>query len=217
MKFHAGQYIEFLLRDGSRRSYSMANAPHTLEVAPPTVELHIRHMPGGKFTDPVFTTMKEKDILRAEGPYGSFYLREDSNKPMVLLASGTGFAPIKALIEHMQHRGISRPATLYWGGRRPADLYMADWVEARLAEMPNLRYVPVISNAEAEDQWTGRTGFVHQAVLQDFPDLSGHQVYACGAPIVVDSAKRDYVALGHLPEEEFYADSFTSEADKAKG
>ncbi len=111
MKFHAGQYIEFLLRDGSRRSYSMANAPHTLEVAPPTVELHIRHMPGGKFTDPVFTTMKEKDILRAEGPYGSFYLREDSNKPMVLLASGTGFAPIKALIEHMQHRGITRPAT----------------------------------------------------------------------------------------------------------
>jgi CDP-4-dehydro-6-deoxyglucose reductase len=216
MKFHAGQYIEFLLRDGSRRSYSMANAPHTLEVSPPTVELHIRHMPGGKFTDPVFTTMKEKDILRAEGPYGSFYLREDSKKPMVLLASGTGFAPIKALIEHMQHRGITRPATLYWGGRRPADLYMADWVEARLAEMPNLRYVPVISNAEAEDHWTGRTGFVHQAVLQDFPDLSSHQVYACGAPIVVDSAKRDYLALGHLPEEEFYADSFTSEADKAK-
>ena len=215
MKFHAGQYIEFLLRDGSRRSYSMANAPHTLEVAPPMVELHIRHMPGGKFTDPVFTTMKEKDILRAEGPYGSFYLREDSDKPMVLLASGTGFAPIKALIEHMQHRGITRPATLYWGGRRPADLYMADWIDARLAEMPNLRYVPVISNAEAEDQWTGRTGFVHQAVLQDFPDLSGHQVYACGAPIVVDSAKRDYMAQSGLPEDEFYADSFTSEADKA--
>jgi CDP-4-dehydro-6-deoxyglucose reductase len=173
-------------------------------------------MPGGKFTDPVFTTMKEKDILRAEGPYGSFYLREDSDKPIVLLASGTGFAPIKALIEHMQHRGITRPATLYWGGRRPADLYMADWVKARLAEMPNLRYVPVISNAEAEDQWTGRTGFVHQAVLQDFPDLSGHQVYACGAPIVVDSAKRDYVAQGGLPEEAFYADAFTSEADKTK-
>lgn len=214
MKFRAGQYIEFLLRDGSRRSYSMANAPHTLEVAPPTVELHIRHMPGGKFTDPVFATMKEKDILRAEGPYGSFYLREDSDKPMVLLASGTGFAPIKALIEHMQHRSITRPATLYWGGRRPADLYMADWIEARLAEMPHLRYVPVVSNAEAQDQWTGRTGFVHQAVLQDVPDLSGHQVYACGAPIVVDSAKRDYVAQGRLPEEEFYADSFTSEADK---
>ncbi|MEY4756698.1 MAG: CDP-6-deoxy-L-threo-D-glycero-4-hexulose-3-dehydrase reductase [Pseudomonadota bacterium] len=213
MKFHAGQYIEFSLRDGSRRSYSMANAPHTLDVAPPTVELHIRHMPGGKFTDVVFSTMKEKDVLRVEGPYGSFFLREESGKPLVLLASGTGFAPIKALIEHMQHRGIVRPATLYWGGRRPADLYLADWVETRLAEMPHLRYVPVVSNAEAEDHWTGRTGFVHQAVLQDFPDLSGHQVYACGAPIVVDSARRDYVAQGGLPVDEFYADSFTSAAD----
>jgi CDP-4-dehydro-6-deoxyglucose reductase len=215
MKFHAGQYIEFMLRDGSRRSYSMANAPHTLEAAAPKVELHIRHMPGGKFTDPVFTTMKEKDILRAEGPYGSFFLREDSDKPMVLLASGTGFAPIKALIEHMQHQGITRPATLYWGGRRPSDLYMSDWVQAQLASMPQLRYVPVISNATAEDAWTGRTGFVHSSVLQDHSDLSGFQVYACGAPIVVDSAKRDYVSLGGLPEEEFYADSFTSEADKA--
>ena len=215
MKFHAGQYIEFLLRDGSRRSYSMANAPHTLEAGAPKVELHIRHMPGGKFTDPVFTTMKEKDILRAEGPYGSFFLREDSDKPMVLLASGTGFAPIKALIEHMQHQGITRPATLYWGGRRPSDLYMSDWIEAQLSRMPQLRYVPVISNATAEDAWTGRTGFVHQAVLQDHPDLSGFQVYACGAPIVVDSAQGDYVNLGGLPAEEFYADSFTSEADKA--
>ena len=215
MQFHAGQYIEFLLRDGSRRSYSMANAPHTLEAGAPKVELHIRHMPGGKFTDPVFTTMKEKDILRAEGPYGSFFLREDSDKPMVLLASGTGFAPIKALIEHMQHQGIQRPATLYWGSRRPADLYMNDWIEAQLALMPQLRYVPVISNATPEDAWTGRTGFVHQAVLQDHPDLSGYQVYACGAPIVVESAQREYAAAG-LPADEFFADSFTSEADKVK-
>jgi len=216
MQFHAGQYIEFLLRDGSRRSYSMGNAPHTLEPGAPKVELHIRHMPGGKFTDPVFTTMKEKDILRVEGPYGSFFLREDSDKPMVLLASGTGFAPIKALIEHMQHKGIARPATLYWGGRRPSDLYMNDWVLEQLAKMPHLRYVPVVSNATPEDAWTGRTGFVHQAVLQDHPDLSGFQVYACGAPIVVDSAQRDY-GLAGLPAEEFFADSFTSEADKAKG
>ena len=214
MQFHAGQYIEFLLRDGSRRSYSMANAPHTLEAGAPKVELHIRHMPGGKFTDPVFTTMKEKDILRAEGPYGSFFLREDSNKPMVLLASGTGFAPIKALIEHMQHKGIERPATLYWGGRRPADLYMNDWVLAQLPLMPHLQYIPVVSDALPEDAWTGRTGFVHSAVLQDTPSLSGYQVYACGAPIVVDSAQRDYVAHGLSPDE-FYADAFTSEADKA--
>ncbi|MFM1949673.1 MAG: CDP-6-deoxy-L-threo-D-glycero-4-hexulose-3-dehydrase reductase [Pseudomonadota bacterium] len=216
MKFHAGQYVEFLLRDGSRRSYSMANAPHTLDPAAPKVELHIRHMPGGKFTDVVFSTMKEKDILRIEGPYGSFYLREDSQAPMILLASGTGFAPIKALLEHMQHKNITRPATLYWGGRRPSDLYMSDWVEAQVKAMPNLTYVPVVSNALPEDAWTGRTGFVHQAVLQDHADLSGYQVYACGAPIVVDSARADYVGKAGLPEEAFFADSFTTEADKAK-
>jgi CDP-4-dehydro-6-deoxyglucose reductase len=221
--FHAGQYVEFLLRDGARRSYSMANAPHLIaaqpEATPPTgpsIELHIRHMPGGKFTDHVFGAMKEKEILRIEGPFGSFFLREDSNKPIVLLASGTGFAPIKAIVEHMQHLRLTRPVTLYWGGRRPADLYMHDWVEQKAAEMPNLSYVPVISDALPEDQWHGRTGFVHKAVLQDFPDLSSHQVYACGAPIVVDSARSEYTAQAGLPADEFFADSFTSEADKAQ-
>jgi CDP-4-dehydro-6-deoxyglucose reductase len=215
MQYHAGQDVEFLLRDGSRRSYSMANAPHTLDATAPKVELHIRHMPGGKFTDVVFGTMKEKDILRIEGPYGSFFLREDSNAPIILLASGTGFAPIKALMEHMQHQNIQRPTTLYWGGRRPSDLYMNDWVKAQLQVMPHLTYVPVVSNALPEDAWTGRTGFVHLAVLQDHPQLDAFQVYACGAPIVVDSAKADYVQKAGLPEEAFFADSFTSEADKA--
>ncbi len=216
LQFHAGQYVEFILRDGARRSYSMANAPHTLGEPGTGIELHIRHLPGGKFTDHVFGTMKEKEILRIEGPYGSFFLREDSDKPIVLLASGTGFAPIKALMEHMKFKAIDRPATLYWGGRRPEDLYMDDWVREHQAELPNLRYVPVISNAVPEDNWTGRTGFVHRAVLEDLPDLSGHQVYACGAPIVVDSAKRDYMAEAGLPEEEFFADAFTTEADKAQ-
>jgi len=209
--YRAGQYIEFILRDGARRSYSMANAPHT----GPALELHIRHMPGGRFTDLVFGSMKEKDILRVEGPFGTFFLREDSEKPMILLASGTGFAPLKALLEHMHHCGITRPTTLFWGGRRPDDLYMGDWVQTQLALMPNLRYVPVVSDALPEDHWTGRTGFVHLAVLQDFPDLSGYQVYACGAPVVVDSARRDFTAQAQLPAEEFFADAFTSAADKA--
>ncbi len=208
--YRAGQYVEFILRDGARRSYSMANAPSHGS----GVELHIRHMPGGRFTDLVFGSMKEKDILRIEGPMGSFFLREESSKPMVFLASGTGFAPLKALLEHMQHCGITRPVTLYWGGRRPADLYMDDWVQAHCVAMPHVRYVPVVSDALPEDAWHGRTGFVHLAVLQDFPDLSGHQVYACGAPIVVDSAKRDFCAQAGLPEDEFFADAFTSEADK---
>jgi CDP-4-dehydro-6-deoxyglucose reductase len=213
LRYHAGQYVEFILRDGARRSYSMANAPHS----GPGVELHIRHMPGGKFTDHVFTAMKEKEILRVEGPFGSFFLREDSDKPMVLLASGTGFAPIKALIEHMQFKGIQRPATLYWGGRRPADLYLDDWVRERLADMPQLKYVPVISNALPEDNWTGRTGFVHKAVMEDHPQLAGYQVYACGAPIVVDSARAEYTAQCGLPPEDFFADAFTTEADKHGG
>ena len=212
-RYHAGQYIEFLLKDGSRRAYSMATAPHQ-QAAAPAMELHIRHMPGGKFTDHVFGAMKEKEILRIEGPFGSFYLREDSDKPIVLLASGTGFAPIKAIIEQMREKGSTRPASLYWGGRRPADLYQADWIAEQCAAMPNLKYVPVVSDALPEDGWSGRTGFVHEAVLQDFPDLSGHQVYACGAPIVVESAQRDYVARAGLPADEFYADAFTSEKDK---
>ena len=213
LQYRAGQYVEFILRDGARRSYSMANAPHLLGT-PPAIELHLRHMPGGKFTDHVFSAMKEKDILRMEGPFGSFFLREDSDKPIVLLASGTGFAPIKAVIEHMRHLGLTRPTTLYWGGRRPQDLYMHRWCETATAEMPHLRYVPVVSDATPEDAWAGRVGFVHRAVMDDFPDLSGHQVYACGAPIVIDSAQRDFVQQCGLPADEFYADSFTSEADK---
>ena len=214
MQFHAGQYVDFLLRDGDRRSYSMANAPHTLVAGSPAIELHIRHMPGGKFTDHVFGAMKEKEIQRIEGPQGSFYLREDSNKPIVLLASGTGFAPIKAMLEHMQHKGITRPTRLYWGGRRPGDLYLHDWVQAQLAAMPHVTYIPVVSDALPQDAWTGRTGFVHLAVLQDSPNLSGYEVYACGAPIVVDSARADYTQAG-LSNDDFYADAFTSAADKA--
>jgi CDP-4-dehydro-6-deoxyglucose reductase, E3 len=215
LQYKAGQYIEFILRDGARRSYSMASAPH-IASENKTLKLHIRHMPGGKFTDHVFGEMKEKEIQRIEGPFGSFYLREDSPRPMILLASGTGFAPIKAIIQHIQHKGITRPAVLYWGGRRPADLYMHNWVLTQVAAMPNLRYVPVVSNALSEDAWTGRTGFVHQAVMADFPDLGAYDVYACGAPIVVDSAQADFVKLCRLPEDQFYADSFITEADKAK-
>jgi CDP-4-dehydro-6-deoxyglucose reductase len=210
LQFRAGQYIEFLLRDGKRRSYSVATAPDNGPIT-----LHIRHMPGGLFTDQVFSTMKERDILRFEGPLGTFFVRDDSDKPMVLLASGTGFAPIKAIVEHLVQTGSTRKMALYWGGRRPQDLYMDALCREWAARLPNFQYVPVVSNAEAEDNWSGRSGFVHQAVMADLPDLSGHQVYACGAPIMVESAKRDFVAQCGLPADEFYADAFTSEADLA--
>ena len=213
LKYRAGQYVEFILRDGSRRSYSMANAPEHLG-EPPAIELHLRHMPGGKFTDHVFGAMKEKEILRVEGPLGSFFLREDNTKPIVLLASGTGFAPIKAIIEHLRANAIPRDAVLYWGCRSKADLYLHDWALQAAAEMPNLRYIPVLSEAKAEDAWTGRTGLVHRAVMADLPDLSAHEVYACGAPIMVESARREFVSGCSLPEDAFFADSFTTEADK---
>ena len=211
-QYHAGQYVEFILRDGARRSYSMASAP---ELAQGVMELHIRHMPGGRFTDHVFGAMKEKEILRMEGPFGTFFLREDSARPVVMLASGTGFAPIKALIEHMEAKGLTRPTVLYWGARQAADLYLRDWAEAAAVRLPWLRFVPVLSEPDAD--WSGRTGLVHQAVMADLPDLSGHQVYACGAPVMVQSAQRDFVAACGLPEEEFFADAFTSEADKVAG
>ena len=208
--YRAGQYVEFILRDGARRSYSMANAPHL----GPGIELHIRHMPGGKFTDHVFGAMKEKEILRIEGPFGSSFLREDSDKPIILLASGTGFAPVKALIEHMQHQGSTRKLVLYWGARKPTDLYMEDWVHTQLAAMPTLSFVPVVSDTTEDGAWSGRTGFVHRAVMQDFPDMQGYQVYACGAPVVVESAHTNFVAQCGLDPDEFFADAFTSEADK---
>ncbi|MBC7717753.1 MAG: CDP-6-deoxy-delta-3,4-glucoseen reductase [Pseudorhodobacter sp.] len=213
LRFQPGQYIEFILQGNLRRSYSMANSP-LAQSDKPSVELHIRHTPGGVFTDAVFSTMKEKDILRMEGPFGTFFLREDSAKPMVLLASGTGFAPIKATIEHMQIKGIQRQAVLYWGCRSKVDLYQHEWALEAASKMAHLTYVPVLSEPQADDAWTGRTGFVHHAVMRDFPDLSAHQVYACGAPIMVSSAQHDFTLTCGLPADEFYADAFTSEADK---
>jgi CDP-4-dehydro-6-deoxyglucose reductase, E3 len=205
-QFLPGQYVDILLRDGTRRSFSMANAPREDSV----LELHLRNY-GGPFSRHVFGTMKEKDIVRIEGPFGTFCLREESRKPIVLLASGTGFAPIKAMVEHALRGGLTRPMTLYWGCRVRADLYMHDLAEGWQRD-GKLRYIPVLSDAPATDSWTGRTGLVHLAVMQDFPDLSGHQVYACGAPIMVDSARKDFTLKCALPEEEFFSDSFVPAA-----
>lgn len=210
LQFLAGQYLDILQKDGTRRSFSMANAPHDDEL----LQLHVRHVAGGAFTDHVFGKMKERDILRFEAPLGTFYLREDSTKPIVLVASGTGFAPIKSIIESAFAKDIKRPMTLYWGGRRPRDLYMQDLPVKWAAEHAGFKFIPVISDALAEDNWTGRSGFVHRAVMEDFPDLSGCQVYACGVPVMVDAARRDFTTLCRLPENEYFADSFTTAADR---
>ena len=243
LQFRAGQYMDFILPNGVRRSYSIASMPG----AEGPIEFHIRHMPGGTFTDALFglsdPPVRERGILRLEGPLGTFFLRESDAEPIVLLASGTGFAPIKAIVETIFAKGIHRddPLTgrfgravvLYWGARTRRDLYMHALPRRWEREQPNFRYIPVLSEPESEQQasaasslgggsqgdeepaqaWDGRTGFVHRAVMQDLPDLSGYQVYACGVPIMVQSAHRDFVAQCGLREENFFSDAFVSRAD----
>ena len=204
MQFLAGQYIEFILKDGKRRAFSLANAPHNDEF----LELHLRLVPGGAFTEYVFNEMQEKAILRLEGPFGSFYLREDSNKPIIFVAGGTGFAPIKGLVEHILHQNTAREMVLYWGVKSLEDLYMPDLPKAWESIHPNFKFVPVLSEPLDSDAWQGRTGFVHQAVLDDFADLGGHQVHCCGAPVMVDTALATFKARG-LPADEFFSDAFT--------
>ncbi len=205
LQFLAGQYIDFLLKDGKRRSFSLAVAPHDDAL----LELHIRHIEGGVFTDPLFSTFRGREILRLEGPHGAFYLREESDKPMIFVAGGTGFAPIKAMLEHCFHHGIDRPMVLYWGARTLDGLYMPHLPGQWQTAHANFTFIPVLSDVKADDAWPGRRGLVHQAVLDDFRDLSGYQVYVCGAPLLIDAARRDFTTLRGLPAEEFFADSFT--------
>lgn len=209
-RFLAGQYIDILLKDGKKRSFSMANPPHDDAY----LELHIRHQAGGSFSEYVFFQMKEREILRFRGPLGSFFLREDLAAPIIFLASGTGFAPIKGMLEHAFYRKLSTPMSLYWGARTRADLYMHDLVQSWQQAYPDLfHYIPVLSDPLARDQWLGRTGLVHQAVLDDFADLSGYQVYACGAPIMVEAAHRTFIDTRALPEETFFSDAFFMSKD----
>jgi len=209
LQFLAGQYIDFQLKDGRSRSYSLANPPHDDAL----LELHIRHVPGGLFSDHVFGTLKERDILRLKGPLGSFFIREDSDKPMIFVAGGTGFAPIKGMLEHAFAAHMDREVVLYWGVRSLKDLYLAELPQQWQAEQPNFSFIPVLSNPQPDDHWQGRTGFVHEAVLADFANLSGYQVYACGAPVMVDSARESFTRTRNLPEDEFFADSFVYAAD----
>jgi CDP-4-dehydro-6-deoxyglucose reductase len=212
LQFLAGQYIDILMKDGKRRSFSMGNAPHNDQL----LELHVRKSPGGAFSRYVFDEMKERAIVRFEGPLGTFYLREDSDKPLIFVAGGTGFAPVKALIEHAFHLGVDQPMVLYWGARSKKDLYMPELPAEWERERPNFTYIPVLSDPLPDDHWPGRTGLVHQAVLDDFDDLSGYQVYACGAPAMTDIARKTFVEERNLPEDEFFCDAFTPSVDPKK-
>ena len=207
LRFLAGQYVDILLKDGKRRGFSLANAPFDDQL----LALHIRHVPGGQFTGQVFSTMQPKALLRIEGPLGSFYIR-DSARPLILIGGGTGFAPLKSMLEQMMQHGLERPVHLYWGARAKADLYLDDLVKSWVAEYPLLTYVPVLSEPLAADDWQGRTGWVHEAVARDFADLAGYDVYLSGPPPMVNAAKVAFLVQG-LPDAQLFYDSFEYSPD----
>jgi NAD(P)H-flavin reductase/ferredoxin len=208
VKFKAGQYLSVKLEDGSYRHFSMANPPHQND----GVELHIRHVPGGRFSAYLENGLKAGDMLEVTVPLGDFYLREETETPIVLLASGTGFAPIKAIVEDAVKRKLTRAMVLYWGARRLEDLYKIDLPQKWANQLPWFRFVPVLSEAGPADGWDGRTGFVHQAVMDDIGSLAGHEVYACGAPPMINAARQEFVAQRGLNRDAFYCDAFVPSA-----
>lgn len=212
LQFLAGQYIDLLLKDGRRRSFSLANPPHDDDV----LELHVRRVPGGRFSDELLSDMRAKALLRFEGPLGSFFLREDSERPIVLVAGGTGFAPIKSIVEHALARGIGRPMHLFWGVRARRDLYLGELARRWADEHAGFTYTPVLSDPDPADEWTGETGFVHEAVLRAYPDLSAHQVYMSGPPPMIEAGRTAFRAAG-LPREQLFFDSFDYAPDAVQG
>ena len=203
LNFYAGQYLEIIMRDKTRRAFSIANSPSNDEY----LELHLRNVPDGVFTNHVFESMKEKAMLRIEGPFGSFYIRDTSNRPLIMVAGGTGFAPIKSILEKLIEEGDTRPVEIYWGARAKTDLYRNDLPEKWAFQYQHINYIPVLSEAQAEDNWQGRTGFVHEAVAEDFADLSGHDVYMAGPPVMINAAKEKFFDQG-LPVDQLFSDSF---------
>lgn len=211
LQFMAGQYLEFLLKDGKRRAFSIANAPHDDAY----IELHIRHVPDGQFGDFVFDGLKEKALMRIEGPLGSYFLREDSNRPIILMGGGTGFAPLKGMLEHAFYINLDRPVHLFCGVRSKRDLYMDDMVQQWLKLYPNLKYTAVLSDPMDDDHWHGETGLVHESVVKHYPDLSDFDVYLSGPPPMVKAGMDLFYEKG-LPETQIYSDSFEYSDDALK-
>ncbi|WP_428606352.1 CDP-6-deoxy-delta-3,4-glucoseen reductase [Sedimenticola sp.] len=201
LQYLAGQYLDFILEDGRRRAFSMANAPHDDEL----IELHIRHVPGGEFTDYVFEEMQVGNNQQIAAPMGGFYLREDSDRPLIFMAGGTGFAPLKAVIEHAFHIEDPRPIYLYWGVRSKQDLYLGELAEQWAQQHPQLHFKAVLSEPDAD--WTGERGFVHEAVLRDHPDMSPYDLYMSGPPVMIFAARDAFAAAG-LDQDRMYSDVF---------
>ena len=203
LQFLAGQYIDVLLKDHAPRAFSIANAPHDDNF----IELHIRNVSGGYFSAQVFNQMQEKAMLRFKGPLGTFFLREDTERPAILIGGGTGFAPLKGILEHAFHAGVEKPLHLFWGVRAKRDLYLEELPARWLQDHPNFSYTPVLSEPMPEDDWSGATGYVSDTVIRDYPDLSGHDVYMSGPPIMVEAGHKLFMQHG-LDESRFFSDAF---------
>ena len=203
LQFLAGQYIDVLLKDHAPRAFSIANAPHDDNF----IELHIRNVSGGYFSDRVFNQMQEKAMLRFKGPLGTFFLREDTDRPAILIGGGTGFAPLKGMLEHAFHTGLNKPLHLYWGVRARRDLYLEELPARWLQDHKNFSYTPVLSEPLPEDNWTGATGFVTDTVIRDYPDLSGYDIYMSGPPVMVEAGHKLFMRYG-LDTSRFFSDAF---------
>ena len=196
-----GQYLDVLLDEGRRRPFSIANGPQ----ADGLIELHVRHVAGGGFTSHVAGGLAVGDLLRIEAPLGTFVAREDSERPMIFVAGGTGIAPVKAIVEHFIELGTRRAMDVYWGVRRAADLYLLPLIGQWQRQARHLRFHAVLSE---EGRASGlRVGLAHEAVLADHADLAGHDVYMSGPPAMIEVARHRFVTAG-LPEERLYYDSF---------
>lgn len=203
MQFLAGQYINILMTGHAPRAFSIANAPHNDEY----IELHVRNVEGGLFSDQIFHHLQEKAMLRIEGPLGTFFLRENSERPVILIGGGTGFAPVKGMLEHAFETGFTRPLHLFWGARARRDLYLPDLPAQWAAQHENFSYTPVLSEPQATDNWSGETGFVTDCVARHYPDLSGHDIYIGGPPVMVKAGHALFMRQG-LDESHFFSDAF---------
>jgi CDP-4-dehydro-6-deoxyglucose reductase, E3 len=210
LQFLAGQYVDILLPGGKRRAFSIASAPSQAEF----IELHIKHVDGGGFTGHVFDGMRLKEILRLEGPLGTFFVRRDRERPIIMMGGGTGFAPLKAMIEELIEAGDVRPIELFWGVRRESDLYARELIGTWADQLKDFRFVPVL--AEADREWDGLRGYVHEAVLASHADLSAYDVYMSGPPAMVHTARNAFLEAG-VSEDHLFYDSFDFATDVPVG
>ena len=217
LHFRPGQYLDVMLSEGRRRSFSIASAPGDGRF----LELHVRRASTSGFTGQLFDSLRAGTLLRIEGPLGQFWLRSESPRPPLMVGGGTGYAPLRAMLRQLIATGDRRPATLYWGGRTESDLYEHAWLSQLERDRRGFIYRPVLSGPGLPDAKGGavRHGLVHEAVLADHPDLTGFDVYASGPPAMIEAIRTEFARHG-LPRDQLFFDSFDYAPDtlsKMKG